>query len=156
MTQYFQLQLIMIVSTEKREHAWHWLNFNVQINPNPTEIESVLALLTGDIRYFWLKDKVEKGEISVKYCCPTELMIADFWFLHETNRGVIQKTEGNHYGTGQRWRIQSENVHCPKGVCWNYSLLALMYHTYRPKQFLVYITEYVYIPSCCTKYTSLV
>ena len=37
-------------------------------------------------------------------------------------------------------------------VC--YSQLALMY-TYRPKRFLVYITEYVYIRSCRTKYTSL-
>ena len=35
-----------------------------------------------------------------------------------------------------------------------YSLLALMY-TYRPKRFLVYIKEYVYIRSCRTKYTSL-
>jgi len=31
-----------------------------------------------DIRYFWLKDRIEKGEIKIVYC-PTELMIADFF-----------------------------------------------------------------------------
>ena len=31
-----------------------------------------------DIRYFFMKDRIEKGEFKVKYC-PTELMIADFF-----------------------------------------------------------------------------
>ena len=31
-----------------------------------------------DIRYFWLKDRVERGDVNIKYC-PTELMIADFF-----------------------------------------------------------------------------
>ena len=31
-----------------------------------------------DIRYFWMKDRIEKGELKVAYC-PTELMIADFF-----------------------------------------------------------------------------
>jgi hypothetical protein len=31
-----------------------------------------------DIRYFWLKDRVAKGELTINYC-PTELMIADFF-----------------------------------------------------------------------------
>ena len=30
-----------------------------------------------DIRYFFLKDKIQKGEIKVEYC-PTEEMVADF------------------------------------------------------------------------------
>ena len=31
-----------------------------------------------DIRYFWLKDRVERGDVNIKYC-PTKLMIADFF-----------------------------------------------------------------------------
>ena len=31
-----------------------------------------------DIRYFFLKDKVEKGEVQIMYC-PTEQMVADFF-----------------------------------------------------------------------------
>jgi hypothetical protein len=31
-----------------------------------------------DIRYFWLKDRIARGELEVKYC-PTEHMIADFF-----------------------------------------------------------------------------
>ena len=31
-----------------------------------------------DIRYFFVKDGVEREDIDVKYC-PTELMIADFF-----------------------------------------------------------------------------
>ena len=31
-----------------------------------------------DIRYFWCKDYIEKGEVSLVYC-PTELMIGDFF-----------------------------------------------------------------------------
>ena len=31
-----------------------------------------------DIRYFFIKDRLEKGNVEVKYC-PTELMLADFF-----------------------------------------------------------------------------
>ena len=31
-----------------------------------------------DIRYFFVKDRIDKGELSVKYC-PTYLMIADYF-----------------------------------------------------------------------------
>ena len=31
-----------------------------------------------DVRYFFIKDRVEKGEISIKYC-PTNLMLADYY-----------------------------------------------------------------------------
>ena len=31
-----------------------------------------------DIRYFFMKDRIDKGEFTVQYC-PTELMIADFF-----------------------------------------------------------------------------
>ena len=31
-----------------------------------------------DIRYFFLKDRIDRGEFKVKYC-PTELMVADFF-----------------------------------------------------------------------------
>ena len=31
-----------------------------------------------DIRYFFIKDRIEKGEVTVAYC-PTELMLADFY-----------------------------------------------------------------------------
>ena len=30
------------------------------------------------IRYFFIKDRVDKGEVKVEYC-PTELMLADFY-----------------------------------------------------------------------------
>ena len=57
-----------------------------------------MALLTCvniDMRYFWLKERVGKGEISVKYC-PTELMLADFRFkisyFFSKPRRIIQKT----------------------------------------------------------------
>jgi hypothetical protein len=31
-----------------------------------------------DIRYFFIKDRVDKGEVSIEYC-PTEIMLADFF-----------------------------------------------------------------------------
>ena len=31
-----------------------------------------------DIRYFFVKDRVDKGEVKVEYC-PTELMLSDFF-----------------------------------------------------------------------------
>ena len=31
-----------------------------------------------DIRYFFVKDRVDKGEIGIEYC-PTESMLADFF-----------------------------------------------------------------------------
>ena len=31
-----------------------------------------------DIRYFWLQDRIQKGEINLTYC-PTEIMVADFF-----------------------------------------------------------------------------
>ena len=42
-----------------------------------------------DIRYFFLKDKIEKGEISIAYC-PTEEMIADF-FTKPLQGSLFQK-----------------------------------------------------------------
>lgn len=31
-----------------------------------------------NIRYFWVKDKIEKGEVDLKYC-PTEKMLGDYY-----------------------------------------------------------------------------
>ena len=31
-----------------------------------------------DIRYFWVKDRVDKKELEIKYC-PTHIMIADYF-----------------------------------------------------------------------------
>ena len=31
-----------------------------------------------NVRYFWVKDRIEKGELDLKYC-PTEKMIADYF-----------------------------------------------------------------------------
>ena len=31
-----------------------------------------------DVRYFWIKDKIDQGEVKVKYL-PTHLMLADFF-----------------------------------------------------------------------------
>ena len=32
-------------------------------------------------RYFWVKDRVDRGELQIMYC-PTELMLADFLQNH--------------------------------------------------------------------------
>ena len=31
-----------------------------------------------DIKYFWVKDRVDKNEVEIKYC-PTTLMLADYY-----------------------------------------------------------------------------
>ena len=31
-----------------------------------------------NIRYFWIKDRIVKGEVDLKYC-PTEKMLADYY-----------------------------------------------------------------------------
>ena len=31
-----------------------------------------------DVRYFWVKDRIDKGELTVEYC-PTHLMLADYF-----------------------------------------------------------------------------
>ena len=31
-----------------------------------------------DIKYFWVKDRVDKKEVEIKYC-PTTLMLADYY-----------------------------------------------------------------------------
>ena len=31
-----------------------------------------------DVRYFWVKDRINKGELTVEYC-PTHLMLADYF-----------------------------------------------------------------------------
>jgi len=32
--------------------------------------------ISRNIRYFWIKDRVDKGEVEIKYC-PTTFMLAD-------------------------------------------------------------------------------
>ena len=34
-----------------------------------------------DIKYFWVKDRVDKKEVEIQYC-PTHLMLADYFTKH--------------------------------------------------------------------------
>ena len=88
------VKIDVMVPTWSRSVIW-WNNFlkhqgydlKVDINQDNTSainLEKNGVASAGrrskhiDIRYFWLKDRVERGDVNIKYC-PTKLMIADFF-----------------------------------------------------------------------------
>ena len=73
-----------------------------------------------DIRYLFIKDWVQSGEIDIKYY-PSEDMVADFFYQAST-RQCIQEPQGFHNGTLRyNWviRQRSQSISIPKnyGAC---------------------------------------
>ena len=63
-----------------------------------------------NIRYFFLTDQIEKGNLSVEYC-PTDQMIGDFWTKPKQGKQFQAFKKANH-GTLVRLNKQAT------GVCW--------------------------------------
>ena len=70
-----------------------------------------------DIRYFWLKDRVERGDVNIKYC-PTKLMIADF-FTKPLQGTFFKRLKAVIMGQVSVEEFIASMSIAPKGACWN-------------------------------------
>ena len=78
-----------------------------------------------NIRYFFIKDRHDKKELTIEYC-PMDEMIRDFY--QAITREEVSEVQKGYYGFGGR-RIHRWSV----GVCWKYIL------------FINFIYYYIYI-----------
>ena len=63
-----------------------------------------------NIRYFFITDRIKKGELHIEYC-PTDNMVADCFYQTSSSQEISPVQKSNYEPTGLKSTLN-------KGVCW--------------------------------------